>query len=534
MSHRVGDYVRALIDQATGKIRGFRTPADEDQLIVDAQDLAASTGSALVGHIASGTGAVARTLQSKALDIVSMFDYFTDAQRADVSAKTKSISVATAMAACLTAVQAAGGGAVWMPPGGYLAPTISTADGQSYRIIGSGNQNTTIWTNSATASVLDLIAWNSSIEHVGFDSTVTRTAGNYVTLTGAYTKADNCQFNNDFTGVYMVGVNAKVLHCIFRTGASGGSRIVAGGGDTTQLIHGCLIGAQSAPYPLCGIRVQDSSALTISDTSVIAQGVDLLIDPGAGQTVYSLKVHDCFFDTAGTGVLIQPAAGGGSVQRVDFVDCWTCSMTGSGFQIIQAGTASVTGVRLVNHQGHLNAGSGVDVSAASTTLLADFNVLGGAFAQNTSYGIAIGNNVCGFSIMGARCGAADGLTGNSQRGIIVFGTNHDNYSITGNFLLGNTVGAMLDQGTGTTKIVRHNLGYNPIAPAAVSVGASPYTYTNTTGDTAVLAIYGGTVSSVTLNGRTVATATNTAVTVPHGRSVVITHSSTPSAEVMGF
>ena len=32
MSHRVGDYVRALIDDVTGRVVGWRTPADEDQL----------------------------------------------------------------------------------------------------------------------------------------------------------------------------------------------------------------------------------------------------------------------------------------------------------------------------------------------------------------------------------------------------------------------------------------------------------------------------------------------------------------------
>jgi hypothetical protein len=49
-TYRVGDYVRALIDQVTGKVRGFRTPADTDQLIVDAEELAAGSGAGLVGY----------------------------------------------------------------------------------------------------------------------------------------------------------------------------------------------------------------------------------------------------------------------------------------------------------------------------------------------------------------------------------------------------------------------------------------------------------------------------------------------------
>jgi hypothetical protein len=526
----IGPLKRVILDDgSSGGIYDNR-----NQLIIppraDEGSLAASSGSSLVGHIASGAGAVARTVQSKARDIVSVFDFLTDAQRADVTAKTRTLSVATEMAACLSAVQAAGGGAVWMPPGAYLAPTINTASGNSVRIIGSGNQNTVIWTNSATASILDLAAWNSSIEHVGFNSSVTRTAGNYVTLTGAFTSAVHCEFRNDFTGVYMIGVNAKVLHCVFRNGAENGSRIVVDGGDTTQLIHGTLMAAQLAPFPFAGIRVKNSSALTISDTSIIAQGNDLLINPASGEFCFSLYASNCFFDTATRGVYIIPS-GTGVVQRLEFVNCWATSHTGDGFRVLKSGSFDITGVHLLNCQIHLNGGNGVNLASSG---ISDFRMLGGRASQNASNGIYIENGVGNFSICGVTAGASDGLSGNTGRGIAILGTSHDNYTVTGNITQGNTLGQILDQGTGTTKSVRDNLGYNPIAPAAVSVGASPFTYTNNTGETAVLVIYGGTVSSVTLNGRTVATATGCAVTVPHGRSVVITHSSAPSAEVMGF
>jgi hypothetical protein len=45
-----------------------------DQLAVSA-DLAASSGSSLLGYIASGTGAVARTVQSKLRDSISIKDF---------------------------------------------------------------------------------------------------------------------------------------------------------------------------------------------------------------------------------------------------------------------------------------------------------------------------------------------------------------------------------------------------------------------------------------------------------------------------
>lgn len=71
--------------------------------------LAASTGSALVGHIASGTGAVARTVQAKLRDIVSAEDY----TGYDKTGATDSTAALLAAAASL----GAGGGAVLIPSG---------------------------------------------------------------------------------------------------------------------------------------------------------------------------------------------------------------------------------------------------------------------------------------------------------------------------------------------------------------------------------------------------------------------------------
>lgn len=70
-------------------------------------------------------------------------------------------------------------------------------------------------------------------------------------------------------------------------------------------------------------------------------------------------------------------------------------------------------------------------------------------------------------------------------------------------------------------------GYRP-APAAATVGASPWTYTaGVTGEN--LYINGGTVSSVVKAGVTLATATNTVVRLRPNESVTITYSAAPTA-----
>lgn len=93
---------------------------------------------------------------------------------------------------------------------------------------------------------------------------------------------------------------------------------------------------------------------------------------------------------------------------------------------------------------------------------------------------------------------------------------------------GNTTGGISVGATQTNLIITDCPGYSDAAAAAVTVTASPFTWTNTTGTTVQARITAGTVSAVTVGGDQVAAATNTSVLVPNGAALVITHSSTPT------
>jgi hypothetical protein len=80
--------------------------------------LATSVGSALIGFIQTGFGAVARTLQDKNSDIVSVFDFMTDAQKADVRARTFAADVTASLQACLNHCHTKGR-TMFVPGGGY-------------------------------------------------------------------------------------------------------------------------------------------------------------------------------------------------------------------------------------------------------------------------------------------------------------------------------------------------------------------------------------------------------------------------------
>src|SRR5438128_1984521 len=66
----------------------------------------------------SGSGTVARSLNSKLGDTVSVFDFFTTAQIADVQARTALVDVGAAIATAITSIPASGG-TIYFPRGIY-------------------------------------------------------------------------------------------------------------------------------------------------------------------------------------------------------------------------------------------------------------------------------------------------------------------------------------------------------------------------------------------------------------------------------
>src|SRR6202162_3594867 len=101
--------------------------------------------------------------------------------------------------------------------------------------------------------------------------------------------------------------------------------------------------------------------------------------------------------------------------------------------------------------------------------------------------------------------------------------------ITNNNVNGNVTAAMIVSGTtfsGTSQIM-NNPGYNPLGPSAITVGASPFTYTAGVSPEIVY-ISGGTLSAVKLGGTTVATSSPAQVALAPNQAVQITYSVAPT------
>jgi len=518
--------VNDAVYRAIGTGGGGSAPATPADVLTNL-GLSPPTGSALIGYTNGATGSVPRTVASKLQESVSVLDFGADPT-----------GVADSTAAIQAAVSKPNTN-VYAPPGTYkVSGTITFASATS--LYGAGR----------LATLFNVTSTNLPIFQVGTFSTIsslqitapvsTQVSGSiFVTLSGSNPRLNDFVITNDYVGVLMIGSVAKIVDGRMVGLQAGGIHIRAEGGDNSQIIDGVLGGAEASPnIGTAGIRVRNSSALTITNTSMLQEGAGLLVDPytatqGAATdagSVFSLNVSNSFFDnSAPNGIRIQPT-GDASVVRARFDQVWTGSASADGIQIINEGTGTLSGIYFSNHHSVLNGGSGVSTAG----IVSDIKFIGGGLNQNT-YGFYGAGGLTKLTVMGTTIGTGNGLLGNSQYGISLESGVSD-FTITGNTIEGNTVGQVYDGTSTVVKTIANNTGYNPIAVSDISasVGASPATYTNATGAPVLLYVEGGTVSSVTVDNLTVATATNIQTTVGAGSSAVLTYSVKPTVYQKGL
>ena len=148
-----------------------------------------------IQFLQAGAGAIQRTVQSRLRDIVSVFDFMTAAQIADVQAETLTLDVTAAIQAAITQAYAVNG-AVFFPPGKYsvAADTLDITGTSGVDLIGA---------------------------HLGFQTNyaefVAKNAGAYLIQLSSYVGSDtyNVNFKNlTFNGMALVQdvwkINARV------------------------------------------------------------------------------------------------------------------------------------------------------------------------------------------------------------------------------------------------------------------------------------------------------------------------------------
>ena len=235
--------------------------------------------------------------------------------------------------------------------------------------------------------------------------------------------------------------------------------------------------------------------------------------------VWDMECDHNFFN----GVLCE----GGEGLVMD--GCWVGSvLLGNGVEITAAYAGEVT---LSSTRIYGNAQHGVLIRNGPRSVIISSCYIGynSTSSLYTYHGITCSAGASEFVISNNIIGELISAVGNTQGyGVFITAGASDNFVITGNVFKNNGSGPISDGATGVNKRIGYNAGTGFGLPTAITVGASPFTYTNNTGAPVTVTISSGTVSSVTLNGYQVAAATNTGVSVPQNSSLVVTYTVLPT------
>lgn len=177
-----------------------------------------------------------------------------------------------------------------------------------------------------------------------------------------------------------------------------------------------------------------------------------------------------------------------------------------------------------------NAEHGVLIQAGPQTNYIDGCQIGYNSQRTTSFynGITVGANAVDFSILNCRIGDLRGSgSSNEALSILVDAGTSDKFVIANNNLFGG-LGPLVDNSTGTDKVIANNIGDNLNPLTTITVGASPFTWVNNTGNTVSLLIQDGTVGYVELDSYRVATNTYVQIIVPQASSVEVQYTVLPT------
>lgn len=200
-------------------------------------------GSALVGFRHSSANALPRTAQDKLREVVSVFDFLSEAQRGSVIARNGAQDVTAALQAAITATLTVNGGALYFPNGLYkISSKLVIPFSTGWRIFGESRGGTIIEQATSNTRILSLegdLTHSWEISELGFRWGSNQPAANtnaVAIFLGTGTATGNgffnwqvrrCTFYNGFRAVASDSSNSpavwgcKVSECVLQGTMSG-------------------------------------------------------------------------------------------------------------------------------------------------------------------------------------------------------------------------------------------------------------------------------------------------------------------------
>lgn len=259
-----------------------------------------SIGASLIGFIAAGAGAVARFIQDKLRERVSLLDFMTAQQRADVISHTGNIDVTAAVQAALDYIGGLpGGGRVYGPAGLYLVSATLNIKANTY-LYGDGWFATMFKCTQAgdflksTFAINGSSAANINVKDLGaYTTNGASTGGGYVDVGGTYINVENCLFQGFKFDVILDQSELVVVdRCYMLSWGRAGIWIVNGPDHTP------------------GANKGFTNRITITNNQFNGAVGNCILDDGGGNHLISGNN----FNTSGTQIL---AAGCGSLSIIN-------------------------------------------------------------------------------------------------------------------------------------------------------------------------------------------------------------------------
>ena len=324
---------------------------------------------------------------------------------------------------------------------------------------------------------------------------VTKTGGHGINFNYASRSTlDLIKFDFMFNAVYVQGysviLNFNRLFIINTIAASGTGIYINGGND--HYITNCLMDNPLGSEPYSGIRIRQSGATWIDNTSVLHARFGLVIDPQAGERVTWLFVMNSAFDLCSeNGIMINGATATSTILGATFIGTWSSSCTQEGVELLGVAGSNMDGISFIGHRAYTNGTHGIAINYGINLKVESCSVSGNSTtASDTSSGISVAAGITKFEILNNRSGLHSGQANTQKYGIQIESGASNNYTIMGNNVINNVSGGIFDSGTGTSKIVKDNLTGDSVDIASATTVTLNATgdYFNITGTTNITSV----------------------------------------------
>jgi hypothetical protein len=391
------------------------------------KDLATS-GSSGIGYLAPMTGAVTRFVSDRLFDRVSVFDFMTTAEIADVRSGAGVLDIQPALQAALDAMASAGGGCLRIPKGVYTIGSGLVMSSDDIQLLGDGPGVSVIKAKDGTT--FEFMLYATAQEKVGISKLTfdVNKSGRSFALQAAVARAcgpvfDSC---ND----------AFASECEFKNayGKGGGSPVPAvcfafgGNGLRNKILNCVAIDGGDPGYSADGFYTSGTQTLIYGCQAKNCLDTGFVLENSNYSGIIGCTADGC---SDGAAITALSSDSTGNFISGMTVNGWSSSVTG-GVQIGALGAGNLLDTSI----------DGLVMTGGGTGPALNF--------RKTSTGRIIGTTV------------RAKINGASTQGILVDGC--DELVIASGTSVKGTGGACVQVQTGCTKIVVDGAQLNPTGP----------------------------------------------------------------------